>query len=253
MTARPARVVALVSALLAALALPAAAEVPLAERCPAPADALIAADRLPYVARALRAGKPVRLLVVGTASSGGAGVSDPAKAFPAVLLEALRRGFPGREFSLAVSSRRGAVARQMADGFDQLIAREMPTLAIWQTGTADAVHGASVEGFDEALTDGVGNFHAHGADVVLMNMQYSPQSTLMIDFEPYLAAMEQAAQSEEVNLFRRFELMRHWVEAELVSFPDRPARADPKVADYVHGCIGALLAEMIQAAVRETP
>lgn len=223
-----------------------------ADRCPVPSDAVVAVEQLPYLAKALRTGKPVRLLVVGTASSGGAGVSAAAKAYPAVLLEALKRRFPDGAFGLSVSSRRGMTAAQMTGTFDKLIAAEMPTLTIWQTGTVDAVHGASVEDFDAALTEGIANFHAHGADVVLMNMQYSPQSAAMIDYDPYLAEMEQAAQSEEVNLFRRFEVMQHWVDTGILAIPDRPSRTDRSIADFVHGCLGELLADLIASAIDAT-
>src|ERR1700685_1959832 len=64
------------------------------ELCRVP-DALVLADgRLPAVRVDLALHKPLRIVVVGTASSMGTGVSDPQKAYPERLWAALSRRLP---------------------------------------------------------------------------------------------------------------------------------------------------------------
>ena len=52
-----------------------------------------------------------------------------------------------------------------------------------------------------------------GADVVLMNLQYSPRTETMISAPPYLDNMRVVAQQHDVPLFDRFAIMRHWNDA----------------------------------------
>ena len=49
-----------------------------------------------------------------------------------------------------------------------------------------------------------------GADVVLMNLQYSPRTETMISVPPYLDNMRVVAQEHDVPLFDRFAIMRQW-------------------------------------------
>ena len=46
---------------------------------------------------------------------------------------------------------------------------------VWQTGTADAIQAVDVDQFRAALGNGVNIARSVGADVVLVNAQYSPR------------------------------------------------------------------------------
>lgn len=253
MTARRNRVLAPVLLALFAAILGVKAAFAEASRCAVPDDIAGEPYAVPRFAEALKREGAIRLLVMGTASSGGGGVSAPAKAYPAILERALQERMPGRDIRVAVSAARGRQAQQMAAEAGRLVAQQKAVLVIWQTGTVEAVRSAALDVFGEALGDGIAAARAGGADVVLMNMQFGPQAAVMIDYDPYLVAMEQAAQGEEVNLFRRFELMRYWIEEGQIVLPTEPGRADTEAADQVHDCIGTLLADMIDKAAKAAP
>ena len=87
-----------------------------------------------------------------------------------------------------------------------------PTLVIWQTGTVDAMRSIDPDDFRGAVDEGVAALQNAGADVVLMNLQYSPRTETMISAPPYLDNMRVVAQQHDVPLFDRFAIMRHWNE-----------------------------------------
>jgi hypothetical protein len=81
-----------------------------------------------------------------------------------------------------------AVARQTAKAAVERLVRDVlplkPTLVIWETGTMEAVRGIDVDEFRETVEAGINELRAAGAEVVLMNMQFSRETDAMI--EPYL-------------------------------------------------------------------
>jgi hypothetical protein len=84
---------------------------------------------------------------------------------------------------------------------------------------------------------------AGGADVILVNMQYSPRTESVIPVEPYADTMRAAALAHGASLFDRFGLMRHW--AEDGTFDLQAGGRDARLAARVHDCIGRALAELI--------
>ena len=74
---------------------------------------------------------------------------------------------------------------------------------------------------------GINELRAAGTEVVLMNMQFSRETDAMIHFGPYLIAMRELAEANDVPLFRRRGIMRHWAESDLL---DLRARDDEKAS-----------------------
>ena len=101
----------------------------------------------------------------------------------------------------------------MAAGLVKLVEAKRPTLVIWQTGTVDAMRSVDPDDFRSAVDEGVAALQKAGADVVLMNLQYSPRTETMISVPPYLDNMRVVAQQHDVPLFDRFAIMRHWNDA----------------------------------------
>ena len=69
--------------------------------------------------------------------------------------------------------------------------------------------------FRETRGTGTEQLRAAGAEVVLMNMQFSRETEAMIHFGPYLIALRQVADATETPLFRRRGIMRYWAESGL--------------------------------------
>jgi len=200
---------------------------------------------LPHTAAALAKDRRLVVAVVGTGSSTLPGTDGRMQAYPAQLQQALT-GALGAAVTVTTLIRPRRTAAQLAKEFAAVLAGK-PQLVVWQTGTVDAMQGLDADAFQAALEDGVKALRAGGADVVLMNMQYSPRTETMIAEHGYADVMRFVSQQEDVPLFDRLEAMRHWNQAgtfDLTS-PDKPI----ETAARVHYCVAELLAQMIRAGI----
>jgi lysophospholipase L1-like esterase len=237
----------LVAALVAAT-LPismAAAQQP--DVCEVPGYLLFGENELNHVAAAVKAQKRLNIVVIGTRSSTLAGPDGAQHAYPARLQAALKQSLPKVTVKVAVHATPRQTAEQMAEGLKKILPEEKPDLVIWQAGTIDSLRGVEPDEFGNFLNDGVERIQATGADVILMNMQYSPRTETMISVTPYAENMRWVAQQRGVPLFDRFAIMRHWSDTGVFDF--YAATRNFTVAQQVHDCLGrALAVQIIDAA-----
>src|SRR5262249_50750560 len=143
---------------------------------------------LPHTAAAIDR-KHVTVLVMGSASSTLPGTDGAMKAYPARLQESLTRRLPGVTVTVTTRTKARETASEMVKTLRKLLNDEKPDLVVWQTGTVDAMLGVDPEDFQTALGTGVDALRGRNADVVLINMQYSPRTDSMISLGAYLDAM----------------------------------------------------------------
>jgi len=217
-------------------------------RCGVPDYLLFGDSQLKRVSNAVVKQKRLRISVVGTGSSALAGPDGPPSAYPARLEALLTQRLPGVMVSVVTLLRTRQTAEDLAKGMDKLVADEQPDLAIWQTGTTDAIRRVDPDTFKAALEDGVERLHKGGADVILMNMQYSPRTETMIAVTPYADVMRVVAQHFDVPLFDRLGIMRHW--SETGAFDLYAAGRDNVLAQRVHDCIARAIAALVINAGR---
>jgi lysophospholipase L1-like esterase len=208
--------------------------------------------RLPRVARALAA-KHLTVLVVGAGSSQLPGSNGAANAYPARLQHALTQQLPGVEVKITTDVKAKRTAAEMVKALPAGLSANKPALLVWQTGTVDAMLGVDPDQFSQALDKGISIAHSTGADVVLINAQYSPRTESMIALGTYGEDMRWVALQQEVPLFDRFSIMKLW--GELGTFDLYSATKKLDIAERVHDCIGRLLANLVIAAAKpeETP
>src|SRR5215467_1203599 len=205
---------------------------------------------LPHVARAI-ARKKLDVAVIGSASSELTGPAGTNIAYPTWLQETLRSLLPGVTVKVSTYARARETAAEMEAKLSRIIAESAPALVIWQTGTADAIRGVDPEEFRVALDDGVDRLRAADADVVFMNMQYSPRTEAMLAVTAYADAMRIIALKREANLFDRFTIMKRWNESGV--FDLYGATRTTSVAEHVHDCLGQLLADVVVAGAKLAP
>jgi lysophospholipase L1-like esterase len=237
-------IAAALAALCAALgALPGAAFAAEREACEVPGYLLFGNNELKHVSEAVQKDKRLTVAVVGTGSSLLAGPDGPRSAYPARLEAALKRRLPSVDVKVVSLARSRMTAEDLARGMEKVLADEKPDLVIWQTGTLDAIRRIEPEAFRAALEEGVETLHRGGADVILMNMQYSPRTEIMVSPGPYADNMRVVAQQHEIPLFDRLAIMRHW--SDTGAFDLYAAGKDNVLAQRVHDCIGRGIASMI--------
>ncbi len=219
------------------------------QACEVPAYLLNTDSLLPRVTEAVKNGRPLNILVVGSRSSTIASSADSA--YPAKLLTALKQKLPSTPIDLSVELQGGKTAEETDAILVKLVEAKKPTLVIWQTGTVDAMRSVDPDDFRAAVGEGVAALQKAGADVVLINLQYSPRTETMISAPPYLDNMRVVAQQYGVPLFDRFAIMRHWNDAG--DFDLFSTFHGPDMAKRVHACLGRALSKFVFDAARLDP
>jgi hypothetical protein len=240
---------------LCASALPSLAQdsPPKPSPCEAPDHFRYLTDDLPFMREATRRTNALNVVVVGSASTLGVG---PGTAYPAKFGEVLAKSMPGIAVSVTVKAKPGQTAADMIKVLKTEVLPAKPSLVIWQTGTVDANRGVNPEAFADTLLAGIELVHGASSDVILIDMQFSPYTSSMINLEVYRKLMIWVAQRRDVFLFRRYELMHHWSENQIFDLGVTDRTEQRRVAERIHGCIGEILAEAVLSdryVAREQP
>ena len=219
------------------------------QSCEVPPYLLTSESALPKVADAVKSGHPLDILVVGSRSS-TINNSD-GSAYPGRLQAALREKLPSIAVNVSLELQVKKTAGEAASGFVKLVEGKKPTLVIWQTGTVDAMRSIDPDDFRSAVDEGVAALQNAGADVVLMNLQYSPRTETMISASPYLDNMRVVAQQHDVPLFDRFAIMRNWNDSG--DFDLFSTSHGIELAKRVHDCLGRALSTFVIEAAHLNP
>jgi hypothetical protein len=211
--------------------------------CAVPSYLLFGDSLLNRVTAAVTKEKELKIVALGGVSSTLPGPDGASFGYPARLEAALTRRLPGVKVTVVAVTKPRQTAEQMAESIDQLLLDQKPSLVVWQTGTYDAVHGTDPEEFRASVADGVEKLQDGGADVVLVNMQYSPRTESIVAVSPYADGIRWVSREREVPVFDRLAIMRHWYDAG--QFDLYKATKDMKMAKSVHDCLGRALGTTI--------
>jgi len=199
--------------------------------------------------RQLAAGKPIKIVAIGSSSTAGAGASKPYNAYPSRLAAELAREFVDHEFKVINRGVNGDTAVDMLARFEQGVITEKPDLVLWQVGTNSLLRGDPVAPHRSLLHGGIVRLKATGADVVLIDPQYAPRVLARPNAEEMLKLLEQTARFETVNLFRRFALMRHWHQVERMPFEAFLSPDELHMNDFSYACVARALGMAISEAI----
>lgn len=219
------------------------------QSCDVPDYLLATESALPKVTAAVTNEHRLDILVVGSRSS--TINTAEASAYPARLQAAMKDKLPSVAINLSVEIQVKKTAEEMAGDLVKLMEAKKPTLVIWQTGTVDALRSVDPDDFRTAVDEGVAALQNAGADVILMNLQYSPRTETMISVPPYLDNMKVVAQQHDVPLFDRFSIMHQWNDSG--DFDLFSAFHGIELAKRVHDCLGRALSKFVIDAAHLGP
>jgi lysophospholipase L1-like esterase len=219
--------------------------------CDVPGYLLFGDSELRRVAKSVKEKQRLDIAIIGTGSSTLAGPDGNLRAYPARMEAALKARLPNVEIKVTTHAAARQTAANMSEELKKIVTEEKPALIVWQTGTVDAMRGIEPDEFGAVLNEGVEKIQAAGADVILMNMQYSPRTETMIAVSPYAENMRWVSQRRGVPLFDRLGIMRHWNDTGTFDFY-APTKAFV-VAQRAHECIGRALATQIIDAAQLGP
>jgi GDSL-like Lipase/Acylhydrolase family len=238
-------IIAVLAAILSAGGAAAAEPVP---NCEVP-ETLIAADRdLTHVGNEIKNHHRLDISVVGSGSSVLSGPDGARFAWPARLEAALRERLPGNEIKVTAHVLSRQSTADMVSALPKVLSDDRPALVIWQAGTVDAMRGVEPEDFRASLDQGLDAIAAGNADVILMNMQYSPRTESMLGISAYADVMRWVTEQRGILLFDRLGIMHYW--SDEGTFDLYAATGGYAMARSVHECIGRALALQIINAGR---
>lgn len=239
------------AALLAglAVALPARAETP-APICDAPLDLIRLANPLPHFAKKLTLGEPVTVVAIGSSSTAGAGASSPTTNYPSRLAIELKRHFPKSSIKMLNRGVGGEEVPDMLARFDSAVVAAKPDLVLWQLGTNSVIRDHQLTDHDALIRAGLAKIRAVGADVVLIDPQFAPKVIAKPEAEQMVALISSTAKKEDVDLFRRFDVMRHWHEIDHLGFETFVSPDGLHMNDWSYACMAKGLGNAIAEAAQ---
>ena len=200
----------------------------------------------------LAAHLPVTIVAVGSSSTAGAFASSSAASYPSRLEAELRQRFPGATITVLNRGANGEEAAEMLARLDKVLA-ENPDLILWQVGTNAVLRDHNIDTSAALIREGVERMKASGADVVLIDPQFAPKVLAKPDAQHMVELIGATAKAENVDLFHRFAVMRHWLETEHIGFETFLSPDGLHMNDWSYGCVAKVLAVAIEeAATRAT-
>jgi acyl-CoA thioesterase I len=217
--------------------------------CATPPDLLSLKPALSYIGAKLAKREKLTILAMGSSSTEGIGASNPAATYPSRLEAELRKRFPSFDIRVINRGKGGEDAPEELVRLERDVVADDPDLVIWQIGTNAALRGLDPAIEREVLRRGIAVIKQSAADVVLMDMQYAPRVLASPAHATMQSLITEIAERTGVGLFRRFEIMRHWLSA--APADGAPAAAPAISADGLHmtdrsyACLAAGLADAI--------
>jgi lysophospholipase L1-like esterase len=205
---------------------------------------------LPRVAHKLAAGQPVVIIAFGSSSTAGYGTSAPEFTYPNRLADQLRRKYPTADITVVNRGRGGEDAPEMMRRLQTEVIDMKPDLVIWQVGTNAVLRNLDPGETAQMVQDGVGRIQAAGADIVLVDLQYSPRVIEHPeDATKMVKLLSRIAQLRHIGVFPRFEVMRQWHENQSLPIDSFVIADGLHMNDWGYACFAQLLGDDIIRSV----
>jgi lysophospholipase L1-like esterase len=219
-----------------------------ASSCTVPQEMTHFTVGLPHTASAIVSGKALDIVAIGSSSTRGVGASNPARTYPALLNEDLRRRWPQLAVSVINKGVSGEIASQMLARFENDVLPYHPQLVIWQTGTNQSLRTGDIGGYVDTVREGISRLKATRADIVLMDPQFAPRVLARPTYPFIVDSISAAAHDMNVALFRRFTVMRYLISSGQYKMEDIISSDGLHMNDVSYSCTAHLLADSIVAA-----
>ena len=216
--------------------------------CRAPSRLTRLEHPLRRTARRLASGQPLVIVAIGSSSTAGAGASSPSASYPSRLAVELQKLLRGHDITVLNRGVNGEETPNMMARFATGVIAEHPQLVLWQVGTNSVLRDHPLAPHAVELRHGIEQLKEAGADVVLIDPQYAPRVLAKAETPAMVDQIALTARDENVDLFRRFDIMRDWYENQHRSFDVFVSRDGLHMNDWGYGCWAKLLAAGIAQA-----
>jgi lysophospholipase L1-like esterase len=205
---------------------------------------------LPHVAGKLVAGQPVTIIAFGSSSTAGFGATSPDFNYPNRLAAQLRRQYPTADITVVNRGKGGEDAPEMMKRLQTEVIDMKPDLVIWQVGTNAVLRNLDPAETANLVEDGIARIQAAGADLVLVDPQYSPRVNERAENAGKMVKLlNRVAELRHVGIFPRFEVMREWHEKQAIPIDTFVIEDGLHMNDWGYACFAQLLGDDIIRSV----
>ncbi len=205
---------------------------------------------LPHVAGKLAAGEPVLIVAFGSSSTAGYGSTSPEFTYPNRLAAQLRRQYPGADITVVNRGKGGDDAPEMMKRLQVEVLDMKPDFVIWQVGTNAVLRNLDPDETATLVEEGTARIQAAGADLVLVDPQYSPKVNEHAESAGRLITLlGKVAQLRHIGVFPRFEVMREWHENQALPIDSFVIADGLHMNDWGYACFAQLLGDDIIKSV----
>jgi lysophospholipase L1-like esterase len=221
--------------------------------CLRPKGGINPVGTLPRVAGKFAAGEPVLIVAFGSSSTAGYGTSAPEFTYPNRLAEQLHRKYPSADITVVNRGRGGEDAPEMMQRLKIAVLDMHPDLVIWQVGTNAVLRNLDPTVTAKQVEEGVALIQAQGADLVLVDPQYSPRVTEHPESTNQIVKLlGKVASLRHVGIFPRFEVMRDWHDKQALPIDTFVIADGLHMNDWGYACFAQLLGDDIIKSVGQT-
>jgi lysophospholipase L1-like esterase len=218
--------------------------------CLPPKSSAKSMGSLPHVASKLAAGEPVVIVAFGSSSTVGFGTTSPEFTYPNRLAAQLHRQYPGADITVINRGQGGEDAPEMMKRLQVAVLDMKPDLVIWQVGTNAVLRNLDPGETVHLVEEGIARIQAAGADLVLVDPQYSPRVNERAEgASKMVKLLGKVAELRHVGVFPRFEVMRDWHEKQAIPMEDFVIADGLHMSDWGYACFAQLLGDDIIKSV----
>ncbi|MEO8937198.1 MAG: SGNH/GDSL hydrolase family protein [Burkholderiaceae bacterium] len=216
-----------------------------ADVCAAPANLGRLADELPKTRAALWAGRPLRIIALGSSSTAGAGASATRFSYPSRLAVELAQRRPAASVEIINRGLNGEDAWENVRRLQSDVIDAKPDLVIWQLGTNAILHELDYADYDHVVQEGIDRMRAAHIEILLMDLQYAPRVTEVPDHQRMLRFFDAIGARNHIPVFHRYAVMKHWSDAMRGDYPRMLSSDGLHLNDTSYGCLAERLADAI--------
>ena len=205
---------------------------------------------LPHVASKLAAGQPIVIVAFGSSSTQGHGSTSPDFTYPSRLAAQLHRQYPAADITVVNRGKGGEDAPEMMRRLQTEVIDMKPDMVIWQVGTNAVLRNLDPAETVNLVEEGIAKIQAAGADLVLVDPQYSPAVNARAESAGKMVnLLGKVAELRHVGIFPRFEVMRDWHEKQSIPFENFVISDGLHMSDWGYACFAQLLGDDIIKSV----
>ena len=218
--------------------------------CLSPKGGAKSMGSLPHVAAKLAGGQPVTIIAFGSSSTAGYGSSAPEFTYPNRLAAQLHRQYPTADITVINRGQGGEDAPEMMRRLQTEVIDMHPDMVIWQVGTNAVLRNLDPADTARMVEDGAARIQAAGADLVLVDPQYSPAVNAKAESASKMVGLlHKVAELRHIGIFPRFEVMRDWHEKQAIPMESFVISDGLHMNDWGYACFAQLLGDDIIRSV----